>query len=959
MRTTKIKWRLRLAAKVFALLLLISTILFVSPGYKTTIIPKGVKTVVIDAGHGGKDPGCSGHIHNEKDVTLAVALKLGKLIEENLKDVKVIYTRKTDVFVELEERAQIANRNEADLFISIHCNAASTFVTYTDKHGKKRKKEVQNPKPFGSETYVMGIKNEKGKLTVAKRENAAMLLEDNYAKTYNGFDPNSDEAYIIMSMWTGAFVEQSADFASKIQEEYVKKAGRVDKGVQRQSIWVLWRTAMPSILTEVGFLTNPEEEKFLGSAKGQSYLASSIFRALRRYKDEKEGRTGVSYNDEVENEEPLKNENLLLQDSVRLVKNTSNKAEGDSVDTDIKIPEDEVEDEKYNILIAEANLKEKEGKLHEAKLLYTKAHDMHPSENFPKQKMKELEQLISADAARKEDLAREKAERERKQKYETCMNEAAKKTAEKKYSEAQKFYLKAIELNPEDSLSRKKLHELDQLVVEEKKRQEEEVRLKALHDKEEKYTILLQQAEKFRVEKKYSEAKNAFLKAREINYEDTLAAKRITELEQLIAVEQQKAEEEKQRIEAMNKENRYQHFMTEGSRLADSHMYNDAKLCFLKASAIHETDSISVRKIKEMDVWIAAEKIRQEEESRSKVQHEKEVRYKSLIAEGDKKTEEKKYHEARGFYRKAGEILAGDTLYTFKLREGDRLSAADKIHDEEEARLKAERDLSARYTLLISEGDKKLRNNRFEEARTFYHKALGLKPSDGVAKQKLNETLNAERIAEKNKIERETQLKLQKEKDDKYKVLIAEADKLYTAKKYKEASNAYAKALLLKPKEAYPLHRGEEISRLLKEQKAPEPQQKQTEDKNNLSAQGLIQQYKEKSNKEPLTEIAKKEQVSQAKENTPSSDAIVFRVQFTANETEISKPELKFSNLEHIWFYKMGGMYKYTAGKFYNHDEALKYQEKVRALGYPGAFIVAFSHDTRIEMNHAIKLAHH
>ena len=187
--------------------------------------PKGVKTIVIDPGHGGKDPGCNGVLYNEKDIALSIALKLGDLIEKNLKDVKVIYTRKKDVFVDLEERAQIANTNEADLFISIHCNAASVYATYKDKNGKIRyktykdkkghirKTEVRNPKPYGSATYVMGISNEKGKLNTAKRENASMLLEDDYKKKYNGFDPESDEAYIIMSLWTGAFVEQSASLA--------------------------------------------------------------------------------------------------------------------------------------------------------------------------------------------------------------------------------------------------------------------------------------------------------------------------------------------------------------------------------------------------------------------------------------------------------------------------------------------------------------------------------------------------------------------------------------------------------------------------------------------------------------------------------------------------------------------------------------------------------------------------
>ena len=286
------------------------------------IKPSSIKIIVIDPGHGGKDPGCNGASHKEKDISLAVALKLGKLLEENLKDVKVIFTRTTDVFVELEDRAQIANKAKADLFISIHCNAAGKPVMIKDKKtGKKRPKlyknkkgkyvvvEKPNPYPFGSETYVMGVKNEEGKMKVATRENSAILLEDDYEKKYGGFDPESEESYIIMSNYTSAYVIQSASLAMKIQEEYTKKAGRVDKGVHRQSIWVLWRTSMPSILTEIGYLTNPLEEQFLASEKGQEYLAKSIFRGLRRYKDEIEGNK-KEYNDGLENQEPLENENI-------------------------------------------------------------------------------------------------------------------------------------------------------------------------------------------------------------------------------------------------------------------------------------------------------------------------------------------------------------------------------------------------------------------------------------------------------------------------------------------------------------------------------------------------------------------------------------------------------------------------------------------------------------------------
>lgn len=281
-----------------------------------------IRTVVIDAGHGGKDPGCNGVTFKEKDISLAVALRLGKLIEEKCPDVKVIYTRKTDVFIELEERAQIANRSKADLFISIHCNAAGKPVmikdkktgkmrpkTYTNKKGKRVAVETINPVPFGSETYVMGLKNEEGKMKVAQRENSAILLEDNYEQKYEGFDPESEESYIIMSNYTSAYVIQSAQLGLKIQSEYSKKAGRVDKGVHRQSIWVLWRTAMPSVLTEIGYLTNPLEEQFLGSEKGQNYIAASIFNGFRKFKDEVEGNK-KDYDDEIEKLEPLDNENL-------------------------------------------------------------------------------------------------------------------------------------------------------------------------------------------------------------------------------------------------------------------------------------------------------------------------------------------------------------------------------------------------------------------------------------------------------------------------------------------------------------------------------------------------------------------------------------------------------------------------------------------------------------------------
>jgi N-acetylmuramoyl-L-alanine amidase len=303
-----------------------------SPKFKPAF---AIKTIVIDPGHGGKDPGCHGTKYKEKDVALAVSLKLGKYIEEHMKDVKVIYTRKTDVFVELQERANIANKAKADLFICIHCNSACV-------RDKKLKRDVCKEEVHGAETYVMGIKNEQGKLDVAKRENSAILLEDNYVQKYDGFDPNSDESYIIMSMFTDTYLEQSLSFASKLQKQYKTKSGRLDKGVKRASLWVLWRTYMPSVLTEIGYLTNPEEEQFLGSVKGQEYIASSIFRAFREYKDEVEGAVR-KYEDEFEKQAAYK---MTREDSLALASAKNNPVKGgDTLPKDGGISKTPVEDE--------------------------------------------------------------------------------------------------------------------------------------------------------------------------------------------------------------------------------------------------------------------------------------------------------------------------------------------------------------------------------------------------------------------------------------------------------------------------------------------------------------------------------------------------------------------------------------------------------------------------------------
>lgn len=246
---------------------LIVLILLNFPNVTAQTEPKSrVDCIVIDAGHGGKDPGAKGSKHYEKDIVLAIALKVGKYIKENMPDVKVIYTRSEDVFIPLHERAEIANKNQADVFISIHCNSNPNKV------------------PFGTETYAMGLTKAADNLEVAKRENAVILIEENTESKYQGFD-NSPESYIMLSLMQNTYRAQSIKLASYIQTQFKERANRVDRGVKQAGFLVLWQTAMPSVLVETGFLSNAEEERFLASSQGQDYMASSIYRAFRDYKN--------------------------------------------------------------------------------------------------------------------------------------------------------------------------------------------------------------------------------------------------------------------------------------------------------------------------------------------------------------------------------------------------------------------------------------------------------------------------------------------------------------------------------------------------------------------------------------------------------------------------------------------------------------------------------------------------
>lgn len=256
-------------------LLIIFTLLF-SNIYSQDENKYTINTVVIDPGHGGRDAGALGRIAKEKNIALAIALKLGTYIEENFPDVKVIYTRTEDVFIPLNERAEIANKNKADLFISIHLN------------GNK------NIRAFGTETYVMGIHKTDGNLEVAKKENAAILYEEDYTTKYEGFDPHSAESYIIFSFLQNTYLEQSLNYAAFIENEFETRALRKSRGVKQAGFLVLWQTTMPSVLIEAGFLTNPQEEKYLMSKDGQEYIASAIYRAFKNYKHTIEAKSKFS-----------------------------------------------------------------------------------------------------------------------------------------------------------------------------------------------------------------------------------------------------------------------------------------------------------------------------------------------------------------------------------------------------------------------------------------------------------------------------------------------------------------------------------------------------------------------------------------------------------------------------------------------------------------------------------------
>ena len=273
------------------LYILICLWLLVSPSNVSSVWAKDF-VVVIDAGHGGHDPGAIGKISKEKNINLKVALKLGNLIKQNCNDVKVVYTRSKDVFIPLDRRAEIANNAKADLFISIHTNALAN-----------------NRTAKGASTWTLGLAKSDANLEVAKRENSVILYEDDYKTRYAGFNPNSAESYIIFEFMQDKYMEQSVHLASLVQKQFRHHCKRVDRGVHQAGFLVLKASAMPSILVELGFISTPEEERYLNTEEGSSTLAKGIYRAFLSYKREHEirltgsSRTALPNDDEVSDTE--------------------------------------------------------------------------------------------------------------------------------------------------------------------------------------------------------------------------------------------------------------------------------------------------------------------------------------------------------------------------------------------------------------------------------------------------------------------------------------------------------------------------------------------------------------------------------------------------------------------------------------------------------------------------------
>ena len=277
-------------------------VLFLISGTTFYAQTKSKFKVVLDAGHGGKDPGAMYYGLKEKDIALDVTLRVGKILDNN-PEIRVTYTRKTDVFIELIDRPKIANKEDADLFISIHCNGAKSTQAY------------------GTETFVMGLSRSAANLEVAKKENSVILLESNYQEKYNGFDPNKPESLIGMKLLQEEYLNQSIDLASKIETNFTSSNKRYSRGVKQAPLWVLDASYMPGVLIELGFLSNKNESEYLNSEKGKNEMAQAIAKAIVNYKRELQGLTAEA---NTASEEPQKSNAPVVETNNTISANSSN-----------------------------------------------------------------------------------------------------------------------------------------------------------------------------------------------------------------------------------------------------------------------------------------------------------------------------------------------------------------------------------------------------------------------------------------------------------------------------------------------------------------------------------------------------------------------------------------------------------------------------------------------------------
>jgi len=282
-------------------------------------------TLVIDAGHGGRDAGAIGACSKEKNINLKVALAFGRYVEQNCPDVRVVYTRKTDIFVPLNERANIANKAKADLFVSVHTNALP--------QGKIAR---------GFEVYTLGMHRASDNLEVAKRENSVILVENDYKQRYKGFDPNSSESYIMFEFMQDRYMAQSVDLAKMVQQEVCASARRPNKGVHQAGFLVLRATSMPSCLIELGFITTPDEERLLNSETGIDAHAYGIYKAFLKYRKKYDDKIVVPYEpagDDTVNMPKIVPEKEEGQKQERKTESTKN--EETSQDKSVERPEEQ------------------------------------------------------------------------------------------------------------------------------------------------------------------------------------------------------------------------------------------------------------------------------------------------------------------------------------------------------------------------------------------------------------------------------------------------------------------------------------------------------------------------------------------------------------------------------------------------------------------------------------------